>query len=148
MQLTEAECWRRLVASDHGVLATLHPQRGVDMVPVVYAIDDDRTLLIPVDVVKPKASTRLQRMHNLEADGRCGLLVEHYEDDWQALWWVRVHAEGGRVDASALPLARRTLAKRFPAYREDDGQPHVVDALRLRPRRVTGWQAGQGEVPR
>ena len=46
----------RLVAHDHGVLCTVHGARGVDAVPVVYAVDDD-LVGVPIDLVKPKAST-------------------------------------------------------------------------------------------
>ena len=67
MRLTPEEARARLVAHDHGVLSTLHETRGVDSVPAVYAVVDEY-LAIPVDRVKPKASTRLQRARNLEAD--------------------------------------------------------------------------------
>ena len=36
--LDTEECWTRLTESTHGVLATLHPERGVDAVPVVFAV--------------------------------------------------------------------------------------------------------------
>lgn len=96
MRLDEAEAMERLVRHDHGVLCTLHPVRGVDAVPVVYAVVDGH-LGVPVDTVKPKSSTRLRRERNLAADPRATLLVEHWDrDDWSMLWWVR--AELRRVD--------------------------------------------------
>ena len=90
MRLSRGEAWSRLRASDHGVLATVHPERGVDAVPVVFAVDGER-ILLPVDTVKPKSTTRLQRLANLADDPRCVLLVDHYDEDWSTLWWVRVH---------------------------------------------------------
>lgn len=96
MRLDEAEAMERLVQHDHGVLCTLHPVRGVDAVPVVFAVVEGH-LGIPVDTVKPKSSTRLQRERNLATDPRATLLVEHWDrDDWSMLWWVR--AELHRVD--------------------------------------------------
>src|SRR4029453_5613504 len=101
------EARARLAAHDHGVLCTVHAERGVDAVPVVYAIDGDY-LGVPVDRVKPKASTRLQRERNLEADPRATLLVDHWDPgDWSRLWWVRAElrwqgdADAGRVAALA-----------------------------------------------
>src|SRR5262249_5031345 len=89
MRLDEDEARAGLAAYDHGVLSTVHPERGVDAVPCVYAVDGD-LVGIPIDRVKPKASTRLQRERNLEADPRATLLVDHWDrDDWTRLWWVR-----------------------------------------------------------
>ena len=52
MRLGEDEARARLAAHDHGVLCTLHAERGVDAVPVVYAMDDV-AVGVPVDRVKP-----------------------------------------------------------------------------------------------
>ena len=89
MRLDEHDARARLVAHDHGILCTVHPDRGVDAVPVAFAVEAEH-LGVPVDLVKPKASTRLQRERNLEADPRATLLVEHWDaTDWSRLWWVR-----------------------------------------------------------
>ena len=89
MRLDHDSALRLLAESDHGVLSTVHPDRGVDAVPAVYVIDDGY-VGVPVDRVKPKASTRLQRERNLEADPRATMLVDHWDrDDWTRLWWVR-----------------------------------------------------------
>lgn len=136
MQLDNAECWSRLRAAWHGVLGTVHAERGVDLVPVVFAIVDDQ-LVVPIDTVKPKSTTRLQRAANLEADPRCSLLVDHYDDDWSQLWWVRVHGRATAIDApSEGQLA--ALASRYSQY----AKPRtVVRALLLQPDAITGWAA-------
>jgi Pyridoxamine 5'-phosphate oxidase len=90
VKLTEQEALALLAAHDHGILCTLHPERGIDAVPVVYVNDAHGYVGIPVDLVKPKSSLRLQRERNLEADDRATLLIEHWDrDDWSKLWWVR-----------------------------------------------------------
>ena len=105
MKLPEDEARTRLAAHDHGILCTVHPERGVDAVPVVYAVDDDGYVGVPVDRVKPKASTRLQRERNLETDPRGTLLVEHWDrHDWSQLWWVRAEL---RWQGDSGPTARR-----------------------------------------
>src|SRR4051812_26018050 len=121
-----------MLTTDHGVLATVHPARGVDAVPVVFAAMDDGRLAIPVDTVKPKSTTRLQRIVNVEVDPRCVLLVDHYDDDWSRLWWVRVHAHAEVTDI--VPDALR----RFAAYASPEA---VVAAIVLAPTEVTGWRA-------
>jgi PPOX class probable F420-dependent enzyme len=121
VRLNATDAWIVLRTSHHGVLATVHPERGVDAVPVVFALAGER-VVVPVDTVKQKATTRLQRLVNLAQDPRCVLLVDHYDDDWSRLWWVRVHATAEVVDG------RHDALTRFPQYRDDGTE-------------VTGWQA-------
>jgi PPOX class probable F420-dependent enzyme len=138
MRLAEDEARARLAAHDHGVLCTVHAERGVDAVPVVYVVDDEGYVGVPIDRVKPKTSSRLQRERNLEADPRATLLVDHWDrDDWSRLWWVRAELRrqddaAGRADA----LAAR-LAARFTQYHD---QP-FDRVLLLRIVGVTGWAA-------
>ena len=141
MRLGEDEARARLAAHDHGILCTVHAERGVDAVPVAYVVDDDGCVGVPIDLVKPKASSRLQRERNLEEDPRATLLVEHWDPgDWSQLWWVRaeLHWLGeADVDANAGragDLAAR-LAGRYPQYRD---QP-FARVLVLRIVSVTGW---------
>ncbi len=75
------------------------PPAGVDSVPVCFVVDGD-LIAIPIDTIKPKRSTRLGRLRNLEADPRATLLVEHWDfDDWSTLWWVRASLVLTDVDA-------------------------------------------------
>lgn len=132
--LGEEECWARLAAADHGILATVHPERGVDAVPVVFALDG-RTVVLPVDTVKAKRTNDLQRATNLAGDPRCVLLVEHYADDWDELWWVRAHGRAspsGDVSAAHVAL----LAARYPEYAAPGA---VTSTIVLEPQRVRGW---------
>jgi PPOX class probable F420-dependent enzyme len=137
MRLDEDDARARLAAHDHGVLCTVHAERGVDAVPVVFAVDGD-FVGVPIDRVKPKASLRLQRERNLEADPRATLLVDHWDrDDWSRLWWVR--AELRLAGGPEAALAAR-LAERFDQYRD---QP-FARVLVLRIVGLTGWAAAGG----
>jgi hypothetical protein len=141
MRLSEHEVHARLAAHDHGILCTVHAERGVDAVPVAYVIDEDRYVGVPVDRVKPKVSSQLQRERNLLADPRATLLVEHWDrDDWSQLWWVRAELRWQR-DASgrASALADR-LAGRYGQYRDQPFDRVLV----LRIVGVAGWAAGAG----
>ena len=137
MRLAEDEARARLAAHDHGILCTVHVERGVDAVPVAYAVDEGGYVGVPVDLVKPKASSRLQRERNLEADPRATLLVEHWDrGDWSRLWWVRAELQwqGDAEDVRGADLAAR-LAGRYPQYRD---QP-FARVLVLRIVGITGW---------
>jgi hypothetical protein len=141
MRLAATEARARLAAHDHGVLCTVHAQRGVDAVPVVYVVDEDGYVGVPVDRVKQKSSSRLQRERNLEADPRAALLVEHWDPgDWSRLWWVRAELrwQGDAAQARTADLAER-LARAYPQYRD---QP-FTRVLVLRIGGVTGWAAGE-----
>ena len=139
MRLAENEARARLTALDHGILCTVHAERGVDAVPVAYVVDDDGYVGVPVDRVKPKASFRLQRERNLEMDPRATLLIEHWErGDWSRLWWVRAELrwQGDAAADRAAALAAR-LAGRYPQYRDQPFDRVLV----LRIVGVAGWSA-------
>jgi hypothetical protein len=135
MHLEKAEALRRAIEADHGVLATLHASRGADLVPACFAIEDG-WLAIPVDSVKPKGSTALGRIRNLERDPRATLLVEHWDaGDWTRLWWVRLLL----IRAEAPPdLAERLEAGLRRRYRQY-ATARFVEILAFRIDHVGGW---------
>lgn len=141
MRLAPDEARARLIDADHGVLCTVHPVRGVDAVPVAFAVDEDDFVGLPVDLVKPKSSTRLQRERNLEGDPRATLLVEHWDRaDWSGLWWVRV---GLRWEPTPEPGRERALEALLAArYGQYADQP-FTRVLVLRIVAITGWSARQ-----
>lgn len=139
MKLDPDEARTRLAAEVHGVLVTLHPERGPDPQPAVYALSEDGHVGVPIDTVKPKTSSRLRREDNLEADPRGSLLVEHWEtEDWSRLWWVRAQLEHLPDPPTALTdeLADR-LARTVPQYA--DKPFHRILVCRVVT--VTGWAA-------
>jgi PPOX class probable F420-dependent enzyme len=142
VQMDADTCWDRLRTDRHGVLGTMHATRGVDAVPVVFVVNDDRDeIVIPIDTVKPKGSGRLQRLRNLDGDDRAVLIVEHYDDDWSQLLWVRVH--GRAHEAEPTPEQLQRLAAAFPAYTAPGS---VTSVIVLAPTDVTGWSAGARDV--
>ena len=136
MRLDEDACWARVAEARHGILGTSHPHRGVDAVPVVFAMAG-RQVVIPVDAVKPKSGPRLQRLENLDRDPRVVLLVEHYDDDWAQLWWVRIHGRAAEAPVTAEHHA--LLAERYPQYAD---AASITSTIALMPEQVTGWAAG------
>lgn len=138
MKLAEDEAHVRLKAHDHGILCTVHAERGVDAVPVVYVVGDDGSVGVPVDRVKAKSSLRLQRERNLEADPRATLLVEHWDPvDWAQLWWVRAELRWQGQDAARAVSLSARLAERYPQYADEP----FARVLVLRVVAVTGWAA-------
>lgn len=138
MRLNEEQAWERVVNASHGYLSTLHPERGIDSVPVVFAVDADRRIFLPVDTVKPKTTTALRRIENIRLDPRCTLLVDHYESDWSRLWWARLHCVAMEAVAEDIVAFSPLLAARYPQY-ETAGT--VVGGMVLTATTVTGWAA-------
>lgn len=143
MRLPEASARDLLGANLHGVLCTVHPERGVDAVPVVYVADPDGWVAVPIDRVKPKSAGTLQRERNLERDARATLLVEHWDrDDWSQLWWVRAELRwtGADVDVHLTDRLASRLAADVTQYRD-----RPFDRMLLfRVVGVTGWSADDG----
>jgi hypothetical protein len=141
MKLDQEAARTRLDAHVHGVLCTLHPERGPDPQPVVYAVSDDGHVGVPIDKVKPKARSRLQREDNLDADPRGSLLVDFWDaEDWSRLWWVRAQLEHVADPPSALTdeLGDK-LARTVPQYA--DKPFHRVLVCRIV--KLTGWAASE-----
>lgn len=137
MHLDRAEALRRAAAADHGVLATLNTTHGADLVPACFAIAGE-DLGIPIDSVKPKGSTALGRVRNLERDPRATLLVEHWDpEDWSRLWWVRLLLVRVELPVERGAALERRLRERYPQYR--DGE--FVEVLTFRIEHVGGWEA-------
>jgi PPOX class probable F420-dependent enzyme len=137
MHLVKAEALRRAGLADHGVLATLNRTGAADLVPACFAIVGDR-LAIPIDSVKPKGSTALGRLRNLERDPRATLLVEHWDaGDWTRLWWVRLSLRRGAATEQVLHELVNALRGRYPQYRDAP----FTDVLTFRIEQAGGWSA-------
>jgi PPOX class probable F420-dependent enzyme len=82
-------------------LATVGAEAAPHLVPVVFAVEAD-TVYTAVDA-KRKSTQRLRRLANIEANPQVSLLVDHYSEDWDHLWWVRadglatVHHDGEQM---------------------------------------------------
>jgi hypothetical protein len=137
VKLSADEARRRATIADHGILATLHPTRGVDTVPAAFVIDGD-LVAIPIDELKPKVSTDLQRRRNLDADSRASLLCEHWDPvDWSRLWWVRISLRRSDEPAEILAGLEAGLRRRYPQYES----ARFAAILTFRIVEIRGWSA-------
>jgi len=80
---------RRVADARVARLATVRPDGAPHVVPVTFALVDDDRVVTAVDA-KAKTTQRLQRLANVETEPRVALLVDHYDEDWQQLWWARL----------------------------------------------------------
>jgi PPOX class probable F420-dependent enzyme len=138
VHLEHEEALRRVSAADHATLATVNRTGSADLVPVCFAIVDGR-VAIPIDTVKPKDSTALGRVDNLERDPRATLLAEHWDaEDWSRLWWVRLSLR--RRAPEGDPTLDELVAALRGRYRQY-GDATFVEVLVFDIERVSGWSA-------
>lgn len=88
------------------------------------------SLWSPIDG-KPKKRARLSRLEWIAADPGVLVLVDHYEDDWTQLWWLKLSGHATVVDAQepGWDEAVGGLARKYPQYRQTPmfaGSPTMV----------------------
>jgi PPOX class probable F420-dependent enzyme len=118
-------------------LATIDADGRPHIVPIVFALDGE-TLYSAVDA-KRKRSRTLRRVENARERPNVTVLLDHYEDAWDQLWWVRLRGrarvlEGGDEAERGL----RLLADKYEQYRRElpAGPVLAIDVLEWR-----GWSA-------
>jgi PPOX class probable F420-dependent enzyme len=136
--LAPADRLARFAAARVARLATLRADGSPRLVPVTFALVDD-LVCSAVDEVKPKTTTRLARLADVERDPRAGLVADHYADDWSQLWWVRV--DGTAAVHHDGDLRDRALAALVAKYRPYAAAPPAGPVLVITPVRWTGWTA-------
>ncbi len=118
-------------------LATVTPQGHPHIVPVTFALEGE--LLFTMVDHKPKTTQRLQRLDNIEVQPRVALLVDHYEETWERLWWVRIDGVASVHDHDVeWQHAREALEARYSQYR---GLPPEGPAIVVEITRVASWES-------
>jgi PPOX class probable F420-dependent enzyme len=113
--VTPEEARERFAAARVAMLATVDPRGSPHLVPVTFVLDGD-TVCTAVDG-KRKQSTWLRRHENIRSHPAVGLLVQHWDEDWSRLWWVR--ADGpARVtdDPSTVERVVDLLRRKYEQY--------------------------------
>ena len=93
--------------------------------PFTFVVDGD-TIYWVVDE-KPKRSRDLKRLANIRANPNVEAVVDHYDEDWRELWWVRASGPARVVeDGEEARRAMGLLAEKYPQYRASPPQGPVV----------------------
>lgn len=134
------EAWARVSSARVGRMATVTPEHRPHVVPFVFALAErgsDRVAYWAVDR-KPKRSTDLKRIRNLEENPAVEFVVDGYHEDWERLWWVRCSGKA-RVVVSETERrsALRALEDKYPQYGNGppDGPVFAIDI-----EAIQGWE--------
>jgi len=106
-----------MAASRIAYLATTREDGRPHVVPIVFAVGDDRTTIYSIADPKPKDGMDLLRHRNITANPSVSLLADAYDEAWEKLWWVRVDGTASVVEeGAARDAAIRLLRARYPQY--------------------------------
>jgi len=126
---------RRVSSARVGRLATVRTDGTPHLVPICFAVVGD-TVVSGVDD-KPKKTVKLQRLANVRANPAVSLLVDHYDEEWSRVWWVRVDGRARVVEGGPERDAAVTaLRAKYEQYERVaiGGAALVIDADRW-----SGW---------
>ena len=132
---------RLLSAAPVGRLATADARGAPHVIPVCYVFDGQ--FIYSVLDQKPKRAElpRLKRVRNIQANPQVALVVDHYEADWQRLWYVLLTGRAELLVAGDERVeAIKLLRQKYPQYRDMPIDPNPV--IKIVPGQVVSWGAG------
>lgn len=136
MSLDQESALARLSKEPVARLATISPSGTPHIVPITFAVDGE-FLFTMVDQ-KPKTTTNLRRLSNVDRNPDVSLLVDVYNADWTRLWWVRVDGEADVVESgSNWSIAQRLLMEKYHQYLAD---PPMGPAIVISIDKLTWWE--------
>lgn len=136
MQMSEGQCRARFTAARVLRLATADAAGKPHLVPATFALEDD-TIVIAVDH-KPKRHANLKRLRNITENPNVTLLVDHFDEDWDQLWWVRVDGHARVIENELAYELVDALVDKYEQYREHRPTGPVI-AIQVS--RWSGWSA-------
>ena len=117
--MTDDEARRRFAEAKVARLATVTNTGEPHLVPICFAIDGATDTIFSAVDAKPKTTPDLKRLRNIEANPNVTLLVDHYEDDWTNVWWVRADGRATVNDPGTPEHGRALLVDKYAQYRQN-----------------------------
>jgi PPOX class probable F420-dependent enzyme len=134
--MDEASMRQRVHDARVAHLATVRSDGRPHIVACCFAIEGDLAYTA-IDDIKPKRTFALRRLDNIRSHPSVTLLVDHYDDDWQQLWWVRMEGVADIADAGSPAHTQGCdlLATKYAQY-HDHPPPGPVIVIH-----VEAWRA-------
>jgi PPOX class probable F420-dependent enzyme len=119
-------------------LGTVGADGAVRLVPICFAVVDGWVASV-VDH-KPKRRSQLRRLDDIDSVGSATVLVDHYDEDWSQLWWVRIHGRAvvHREPSDETAAVLVALAAKYSQYRQ---RPPTGAVYRIALDDVRSWRA-------
>ena len=108
------------------------------VIPVCFAFDGEAIYIVLDQKPKSVELTRLRRVRNILANPQAALVVDHYDEDWQALRYVLVSCKAEMLsgEESEAATAVAQLREKYPSTahgprRQPRDQAHTEALHRL-----------------
>jgi PPOX class probable F420-dependent enzyme len=136
--MTDSELRERFAGAPVLRLGTADAEGKPHLVPATFAVVGD-VVAIAVDH-KPKRHTNLKRLRNIEENPAVTLLVDHFDEDWDDLWWVRADGDARVIENELAYELVDALVDKYEQYREHRPAGPVI---KIQVNRWSGWVAKQ-----
>jgi len=122
-------------------LATIQPNGQPHVLPVCFVFDQGQFLTALDRKPKRVPPENLARVRNLQAHPEAALIIDHYSEDWNELWYVLVHGHADMIPPTASAEHGRAIQKLRAKYPQYSGSMLPAEALviRITPERMTWW---------
>ena len=120
-------------------LATADADGRPHVIPVCFAYDGEAIYIVLDQKPKTVELIRLRRVRNILANPQASLVVDHWDEDWQALRYVLASCRAELLEGKEDEAERAVelLREKYRQYRdmELDGNP----VIKLTPQRFPAW---------
>jgi len=141
MRLETPEARRRFARARVLRLATTDEGGRPHLVPATFALtapDGVDTVVTAVDH-KPKRHQDLKRLRNIHTNPAVSLLVDHYDEDWRQLWWVRADGRARIVPSEAAAERADPVGQLVGKYPQYADQPPRGPVIAIEVTHWSGW---------
>ena len=119
----------RVARAPVGHLATVTAEGRPHVVPFCFVLAGE-WIYSAVDG-KPKSTLALKRLDNIRRSPAVTVLIDHYDEQWSDLWWVRLDGSAQIWESGARRHdAIEALAFKYPQYRQST-PPGAVIAVEI-----------------
>ncbi|MFQ6027672.1 MAG: TIGR03668 family PPOX class F420-dependent oxidoreductase [Dehalococcoidia bacterium] len=127
-----------LAAAPVGHLATAAASGAPHVIPVCFASDGQSIYSVLDQKPKRTSLTRLRRVRNILENPQVALVVDHYEADWNRLWYLLITGRGELLlEGEERGDAVRLLRQKYVQYREMEIDANPV--IKITPQRIVSW---------
>ena len=121
-----------------GHLASADAQAIPHLIPVCFYYDGQRFYSVLDQKPKRTPVTNLKRVRNILANPNVALVVDHYQEEWQGLWYVLVTGTAELLyQGEEQQAALAGLKNKYPQYRAMDIDQNPV--IRITPSKIVRW---------
>lgn len=138
--MTDEEAMALLASSASATLGTLTADGRPHLVPFCFVLDGN-TVFSAIDH-KPKSTMALRRLDNIRARPQSTVLADHYDDDWEQLWWVR--GDGSARVIEDGPVRERAVDLLVAKYRQYQATRPEGPVVAIEVNQWRSWSAARG----